>query len=216
MKKLCLLCSIVVVLLFAGCTPANQTPQTGSGDFRFDSLDWGSDWETVREHENVKNATYEVSENGQRQTVKIEGLEYLGITVDAAGFVFDTDAETETTGLHHVFLQFSEEDEERLLEKLTEQYGEPKTSYTDKNGVENPITPFGWISDDTLEDSFTEEELAYYLDRLPKDYEQTRLDALLRSPLVSICFDKDRNLVEWNGSTAAVAAFVEKELKNNP
>lgn len=216
MKKLCLLCSIVVVLLFAGCTPANQTQQTEPDNFRFDSLDWGSDWETVREHENVKTATYEVSENGQRQTVKLEGLEYLGITVDAAGFVFDTDAETETTGLHHVFLQFSEEDEERLLEKLTEQYGEPKTSYTDKNGVENPITPVGWVSHDTLEDGFTEEELVYYLEMLSKDYEQTRVEALLRSPLVSIRFDKDRNLVEWDGSTASVAAFVKKELKNNP
>lgn len=216
MKKLCLLCSIAVVLLFAGCTPTNQTPQTETGDFRFDSLDWGSDWEIVREHENVKAVTYEVSENGQRQTVKAEGLEYLGITLDVAGFVFDTDAETETTGLHHVFLQFSEEDEERLLEKLTEQYGEPKTFYTDKNGVENPITPAGWVSHDTLEDGFTEEELAYYLEILSKDYEQTRVDALLRSPLVSIRFDKDRNLVEWDGSTASVAAFVKKELKNNP
>lgn len=204
MKKLLALFMLIPAFLLAGC---NSTEQE-TGDFKFCSLEWGTDWETVQQSELLQNTEYEVTENGQRQLVKIEGFEYLGVKLDMTGLAFDIGEETETNGLHSVFLQFSEEDEEALLAEFTKLYGEPKTSYTDKNGVEIPINPSGWVSSETIEDVLTEEEKEYYISLFPKDYEQTRLDALLRSPLVSIRFDSERNLIEFNANDATVVAYV--------
>jgi len=213
MKRFFLLFSVLLALLLVGCNTTKQTQQAEKGDFKFYSLEWGTDWETVQKNEKLKNVKYEITENGQRQIVKLEDLEYLGVKLDMVGLAFDIGKKTDTNGLHSIFLQFSEENEEILLTKLTELYGEPKTSYTDKNGVENPINPNGWVSSDTLEDVLTEEEKEYYLGMVPKEYEQTRIDALLRAPLVSIRFDKDRNMVEFNGNVASVVAFVKAEQK---
>lgn len=213
MKKLFVLFSVVLALLFVGCNAVKQNQQAEKGDFKFYSLDWGTDWETVQKNENLQNVKYEVTENGQRQLVKIEGLEYLGVKLDMVGLAFDIGELTETNGLHSVFLQFAEENEKILLTKLTQLYGERKSTYTDKNGVENPINPGGWVSSETVEDVLREEEEEYYISMFPKDYEPTRLDAALRSPLVSIRFDEERNLIEFNGNTASVVAFVKAELQ---
>lgn len=210
MKRLFVIISVVFALLLVGC---NTNKQSEKGDFKFYSLEWGSDWETTQENENLKNAKYEVTENGPRQIVKLEDLEYLGVKLEVVGLAFDIGEKAETNGLYSIFLQFSEENEEIMLTKLTELYGKPKNAYTDKNGVENPINPAGWVSSDTIEDILTEEEKEYYLDMLPKGYEQTRIDALLRSPLVSIRFDKDRNMVEFNGNNASVVSYIQAELK---
>lgn len=210
MKKLLALFLAIPTLLLVSC---NTNQQEEKGDFKFYSLEWGTDWETVQKSEHLQNAEYEVTENGQRQLVKIEDFEYLGVKLDMAGLAFDIGEETETKGLHSVFLQFTEEDEETLLTEFTELYGEPKTSYTDKNGVENPISPAGWVSSETVEGVLTEEEKEYYISMFPEDYEQTRLDALLRSPLVSIRFDNERNMIEFNGNDAAVVAHIKAELK---
>ncbi|MBQ6937869.1 MAG: hypothetical protein IJN36_05070 [Clostridia bacterium] len=213
MKRFFVVFSVVLALLLVGCNTTMQTQQAEKGDFKFYSLDWGTDWETVQKNENLQNVKYEVTENGQRQLVKIEGLEYLGVKLDMAGLAFDIGELTETNGLHSVFLQFAEENEEVLLTKLTQLYGERKSTYTDKNGVENGINPAGWVSSETIEDVLTEEEKEYYINMFPKDYEQTRLDAALRSPLASIRFDEERNLIEFNGNTASVVAFIKAELQ---
>lgn len=213
MKRLFVIVSVIFALLLVGCNTPKPNKQSETGDFKFYSLEWGSDWETAQENENLKNAKYEVTENGPRQIVKLEDLEYLGVKLEVVGLAFDIGEKAETNGLHSVFLQFSEENEEILLTKLTELYGEPQNAYTDKNGVENPINPAGWVSSDTIEDILTEEEKEYYLDMLPTGYEQTRIDALLRSPLVSIRFDKDRNMVEFNGNNASVVSYIQAELK---
>ena len=213
MKKLFVIISVVFALLLVGCNTNKPNKQSEKDDFKFYSLEWGSDWETTQENENLKNAKYEVAENGPRQIVKLEDLEYLGVKLEVVGLTFDIGEKPETNGLHSIFLQFSEENEEILLTKLTELYGEAKSTYTDKNGVENPINPAGWVSSDTIEDILTEEEKEYYLDMLPKGYEQTRIDARLRSPLVSIRFDKDRNMVEFNGNNASVVSYIQAELK---
>lgn len=215
MKRFLVLFSVVLALLLVGCNPTKQSQQAEKGDFKFCSLEWGVDWETVQKNEKLQNVKYEVTENGQRQLVKIEGLEYFGVKLDMVGLAFDIGEKTETSGLHSVFLQFAEENEDVLLTKLTELYGEPKSTYTDKNGVENPIDPAGWVSSETIEDVLTEEEKGYYINMFPKDYEQTRLDARLRAPLVSIRFDKNRNMVEFNGNDGLVVANIKKELKSD-
>ena len=213
MKKLFTLFSVVLALLLVGCNTNQQNQQAEKGDFKFCSLEWGSDWETTQENENLKNAKYEVTENGPRQIVKLEDLEYLGVKLEVVGLAFDIGEKAETNGLHSIFLQFSEENEEILLTKLTELYGEPKNAYTDKNGVENPINPAGWVSNDTIESVLTEREKEYYLNMLPEGYEQTRIDALLRSPLVSIRLDEERNFIDFNGNDAAIVSYIQARVK---
>ncbi len=211
MKKLFALFSVVLALLLVGCNATKQSQQAEKGDFKFCSLEWGTDWETVQKSDILQNAKYEITENGHRQVVKIEGLEYLGVKLEMVGLSFDV--ANVTNGLNSVFLQFSEENEDLLLTKLIELYGERKSAYIDKNRVENPINPAGWVSNDTIENVLTEEEKEYYISMFPKDYEQTRLDANFRSPLVSIRFDEERNLIEFNGSAASVVSFIQAELK---
>lgn len=213
MKRLLVLFSVVLTLLLVGCNANQQSQETDKGDFKFYSLEWGADWETVQKNENLQNVEYEVTESGQRQTVTLEGLEYLDVKLDKVGLAFDTDEMAETNRLHMVVLQFAEENEEILLNKLTELYGERKSAYIDKNGAENPINPAGWISSDTVENVLTKKEKEYFLSMLPKEYKQTRIDALLRSPLVSIKFDEEHNLIEFQGNTASVVAFVKAEVK---
>ncbi len=211
MKKFFVLFSVVLALLLVGCNTSQQNQQVEKRDFKFCSLEWCTDWETVQKSDIFQNAKYTITENGHRQVAKIEGLEYLGIKLNMVGLSFDVaDA---ANGLNSVFLQFSEENEDVLLNKLIELYGERKDVYVDKNGVENPINPAGWVSNDTIENVLTEEEKEYYISMFPKDYEQTRLDANLRSPLVSIRFDEERNLIEFNGSAAAAVSFIQEELK---
>ncbi|MBR2476983.1 MAG: hypothetical protein IKB50_02475 [Clostridia bacterium] len=212
MKRLFVLFSLVLSLILSGCN-TSQPQQAEKGDFKFCSLEWGTDWETVQKSDIFKDAQYEVTENGHRQVVWVDGLEYLGVKSEMAGLVFDVANVTTANGLSSIFFQFSEEDEEVLLSELTELYGERKTAYLDKNGVENPINPAGWVSEDTVESVLTEEGRAYYISMFPEDYEQTRLDANLRSPLVSIRFDEERNFVEFNGSVASVVSFVQSEMK---
>lgn len=209
MKKPLALLLVIPTFLLASCN-SNQLAE--KGDFKFCSLEWGADWETVQKSEHLQNTEYEVTENGQRQLVKIEGFEYLGAKLDMLGLAFDIGEETETKGLHSVFLQFAEDDEETLLTEFTELYGEPKNSYTDRNGVEIPINPAGWVSSETIEDVLSDEEKEYYISMFPADYEQTRLDALLRSPLVSIRFDSERNLIEFNASDATVVAYIKSNF----
>lgn len=201
-----------VVLLFAGCNTTKQNQQADEGDFRFCSLEWGIDWEAVQKSAIFQNAVI-LKENGNRKTVKLENGRYLEIPTGDIGLVFDTNDVGDTAGLVTVMVQYEEEYEQALLTNLEALYGERKNTYTDKNGVENPINPAGWVSKETIETVLTEEEKEYYLSLIPKDYDQTRVDALLRSPLVSIRLDEERNFVALNGNYAAIVSYIQAELK---
>lgn len=212
MKKLFVLISVVFALLLAGCNTNEPTQRAEKGDFKFSSFEWGTDWETVKQSDTFRNADI-LKENGNRKTVKLENGEYLGIPTGDIGLVFDTNGVGTTAGLVTVMVQFEEEHEKTLITKLEELYGERKNSYTDKNGVENPINPAGWVSNDTIEDVLAEEEKEYYLGMFPEGYEQTRIDALLRAPLASVRLDEERNFIEFNGNNAAIVSYIQAELK---
>ncbi len=143
----------------------------------------------------------------------MENGEYLGIPIGDIALNFDTNGVGNTAGLVNVIVQFEEENEKTLLARLEELYGERKNTYIDKNGVENPINPAGWVSNDTIENVLTEEEKGYYLGMIPKNFKQSTIDTLLRSPLVSIKFNEDLNVIEFNGKNAAVVSYIQAELK---
>ena len=212
MKKLFTLFSVVLALLLVGCNTTQQNQQAEKGDFKFCSLEWGIDWETVQKSDIFQNADI-LKENGNRKTVKLENGEYLGIPIGDIGLVFDTNGVGDIAGLVTVMVQYEEEYEKTLLTKLEELYGERKNTYIDKNGVENPINPAGWVSNDTIESVLTEQEKEYYLSMLPEGYEQTRIDALLRSPLVSIRLNEELNFIEFNGNHSAIVSYIQAELK---
>ena len=69
------------------------------------------------------------------------------------------------------------------------------------------------MSDDTIESVLTEQEKEYFLDTAAKGKEQTRIDAILRSPLVSIRLDEDNNTIEFNGNNAAIVSFIRAKSK---
>ncbi len=210
-KKLFTLISVVLVLL-VGCNTTKPNHKAEKGDFKFCSLEWGADWETVQKSDIFQNAEI-LKENGERKTVKLENGEYLGTPIGDIGLVFDTNGVGDTAGLVTVMVQYEEEYEKTLLTKLEELYGERKNTYIDKNGVENPINPAGWVSNDTIESVLTEQEKEYYLNMLPEGYEQTRIDALLRSPLVSIRLNEELNFIEFNGNHSAIVSYIQAELK---
>lgn len=66
-------------------------------------------------------------------------------------------------------------------------YGERKSYFLDKNGVENPLNPSAWYSNENMDNSLKADERAYYEKLLSdKGVEETRADAILRGPLVVI------------------------------
>lgn len=211
MKKLFTLSLVLLTLLLVSCSSNKQNHYTEKGDFKFCSLEWGINWETVQKSDIFQNADI-INENGNRKTVKLENAEYLEVPISDIGLVFDSNGIGDTAGLVTVFVQYAEDDEKTLLTNLEELYGERKNTYTDKNGVEIPINPAGWISNDTIENVLTEEEKEYYISMFPKDYEKTRLDANLRSPLSSIRLDGERNFIEFNGNDAAIVSYIKSEL----
>ena len=107
MKKLFTLILVVLVLL-VGCNTAKPNNKSEKGDFRFCSLEWGTDWETVQKSDILKNAEV-LKENGERKTVKLEKGEYLGTPIGDIGLVFDTNGVGDTAGLVSVQVQYEEE-----------------------------------------------------------------------------------------------------------
>ncbi len=212
MKKLFVIISVVFALLLVGCNTAKPNQQAEKGDFKFCSLEWGIDWKTVQKSDIFQSADV-LKENVNRKIVKLENGKYLETPIGDIGLVFDTNGVGDTAGLVSVQVQYEEEYEKTLLSKLEELYGKRKDTYTDKNGFQNPITPAGWVSNDTIESVLTEQEKEYYLNMLPKNYKQTRIDALLRSPLVIIRLDEELNVIVFNGNDAAIASYIKAELK---
>ena len=47
MKRLFVLFFVICVLLSVGCNTVIHNEQTGNADFKFYSLEWGTDWETI-------------------------------------------------------------------------------------------------------------------------------------------------------------------------
>ena len=65
------------------------------------------------------------------------------------------------------------------------------------------------MSQETVEGTLTDEEKEIYLG-WAGDIEQTRLDAMLRSPLVSIRFDEDMNNITFSAANAALVRYLQE------
>ena len=203
--KRALIVLIVLLLILCEGFALEIDRDEALGDFRFHSLSWGIDWPSA-EAGGAFQLGVLLRESRTGMTVQFDNAVYLGIPVSAA-LVFDTNGISEIPGLVAVMVRYEEEDENELIAGLEEIYGVKNEYYVDPNGVMISIDPAGWTSEETMEASLSEEEKRYFKD-LMKDYDELRVEALLRSPLVTVRVDEDLNLIEFNGNHAAVAKYV--------
>lgn len=92
-----------------------------------------------------------------------------------------------SVGLVKAYFNYEEKDEKDALAQGNKIYGERKSYFLDKNGVENPLNPSAWYSNENMDNSLKADERAYYEKLLSdKGVEETRADAILRGPLVVI------------------------------
>ena len=91
-----------------------------------------------------------------------------------------------------------------MLSQGNKLYGERKSYFLDKNGIENPLNPSAWYSDENMENSLSADERAYF-EKLLKDkgVEESRADAIIRGPLVVISVHESDNVITINGNNAA-------------
>lgn len=198
--------AVSVTLLSGMLTSCNNT--NTDDKFSFLSAEWGANWEDVQKDTGL---TGETQGDEQKQSAEIKAAEYLGVKGTAL-FRLDKQFENTYCGLYNVIFAYDDVDEEKLIAEMEKIYGERKSSYSDKNGVENPIgSSGGWVSEETIETSLTETEKEKYIEMMG-DIEQSRKDAILRSPLVSITADEERNIIEFKGSAAATVKYIKENI----
>ncbi len=171
--------------------------------FTFPYAVWGADWAEIQSKCELEGE--ETTYSDGRASVQIDNLDFFGTPVTAV-LLFDR-ADSETPGLYEIQLLFDDAEEEALLAAMEKVYGERKDYFLDKDGIENPLTPAGWTSPETLEKTLTEAQINLLKEQYP-DIEQTRMDAIMRQPLVEILFDEEENRVVISGSTAVAALEV--------
>lgn len=195
---------LLATLLSGMLVACNTTSQDDK--FGFLSAEWGTSWDDVQKDTGL---TSEVQEENGTQVAQIGNVEYLG-TTGTAVFQLDNQLDSTHYGLDKVIFIYDDADEEKLMTELENIYGERKNTYTDKNGIENPIEfSGGWVSKETIEGSMTEAEKEKYIE-LMGDIDQSRKDLILRSPVVTITVDEERNIIEFNGSGAVTVNYVKE------
>ena len=107
-------------------------------------------------------------------------------------------------GFLEAHFNYDEKDEKEMLSQGNKLYGERKSYFLDKNGIENPLNPSAWYSDENMENSLSADERAYF-EKLLKDkgVEESRADAIIRGPLVVISVHESDNVITINGNNAA-------------
>ncbi len=197
--------TVILAILLSGMLAACNH-DSGGEKFTFLSAQWGTSWDEVQRDTGFAG---EIQEENGRQTAQIENVEYMGV-MGAAAFQFDNQLDSAHYGLDKVIFIYDDTDEEKIMAELEKIYGKRKNTYTDKNGIENPIEfSGGWVSEETIEGSLTETEKETYID-LMGNISQSRKDVILRSPVVIITVDEERNIIEFSGSGAVTVNYVKE------
>ncbi len=210
---------LIAAVMLAACTagavePKVQAPLEPSlvkneeGSFSVgDGIFWGIDWETAQKSDVFYQVDVEVVRDDALSTaVGVKGLKFFDKTVEA-GFQFGKDEYT--NGLFGITIKYQEEDGAYILNKMTEKYGERQSYFLDEKGMENPINPAGWYTEERFYTELTEAEQEALVS-LYKDKGQTFADAILRQPLVIIKVYEEAHMIELSGSNAAVVNNIER------
>lgn len=193
--------------------PAASQEQAVKADFFFCGARWGAAWEEIQRDTGLRGEPL----NGDPSRIIIESADYMGFPVEAA-LLFDTKEGSETFGLNTIYLRYQEEDGQALLAAIEAVYGGKRDSYLDKNGVENPLGPGGWVSAETLEDVLNEDAIQQARERFRQGHTQisgggleSLVDAYLRAPFVKLLMDVEENTLQFDGIPAVYAAYLQLE-----
>lgn len=199
-------------------TPAQQPDHTAIQaelmQYSYAELGWGSDWETVKQAlaiagGDVQQLITEPADSVARIRAVVQNQTIFGNPA-TVGLLFDTaGGASDTPILYGVTVQYQQENEADIKAALTARYGEPRPSYTDKNGVENPLESPGWASPTTMEQTLTAQQLAA-LRETYNDMEQTRFEAIIRQPLAIILLNEEANQITYRGTAAAYCLALQK------
>lgn len=205
MKKIISVFLVLTVMLITGCgnnTTDSLNKNVVEDKFLIHSLSWGDTWENIEKEGTLKHEKT-IRDDGNMYAAQFGDTEFLGVTGKTI-LMFDV-AETSfpSVGLQSAYFVYDEKDEDRIIEESEKLYGERKEYFLDKDGIENPLNPPAWYSKETVEGSLSNEEKEKYLEYL-QDAEKTRIDALMRSPLVIITLDEEENMIRFQASDAAV------------
>ena len=167
------------------------------------SLPWGEKRESIKDRSALSTANV-VVDDGNRFVIEISNAEFLGVNgIMRLLFSVSNDA-FPNVGLVKAYFSYDEKDEKEILTQGNKIYGERKSFFPDKNGIENPLNPPAWYSDENMDNSLAADERAYFEKLLSdKGVEETRADAIIRGPLVVISVNEDDNIVTINGNKAA-------------
>ena len=213
MKRIFGIICVAFILLASACS--NRTNETQANSivdekFMIYSLQWGELWENVKGKEFLKEAKV-IADDGNRFAVEIEEAEFLKVKGKMVLNFSVSENSFPNLGLVKVYFGYDDKDEKMLLEQGKKLYGKRKEFFLDKNGIENPLNPSAWYSEESIDKNLTEEERAYF-SKILKEHsvEETRADAIMRGPLVVISVHEDRNMIEISGDNAAKV----KNLRN--
>lgn len=188
---------------FANSSDISSTENLVDEKFMILSLPWGKKWENIKDRSALSAASV-VVDDGNRFAVEISNAEFLGVN-GKMGLLFSGSNDAfPSVGLVKAYFTYDEKDEKEILTQGNKIYGERKSYFLDKNGIENPLNPPAWYSDENMDNSLEADERAYF-EKLLNDrgVEKTRADAILRGPLVVISVNEDDNIVTINGNKAA-------------
>lgn len=167
------------------------------------SLPWGEKWENIKNRSALSTASV-VVDDGNRFVIEISNAEFLGVNGIMRLLFSGTNDAFPSVGLVKAYFSYDEKDEKEVLAHGNKIYGERKSYFLDKDGIENPLNPSAWYSNENMDNSLKADERAYYEKLLSdKGVEETRADAILRGPLVVISVNEDDNIVTINGNKAA-------------
>lgn len=211
MKKLWCIVFILLLTFSSGCETQKESKKTiVSEEFTINSINWGSSWESVMNEPQLKKCKI-VTDDGNRFVTELDNFEYLGQKGTLKMLFSNEESSFPASGLIQAYFKYDDGAEKEIIKEAEKIYGERKDFFLDKNGVENPLNPPAWYSVETLEGSLTETEKQEYLKLFEnKNYDETRIDALLRTPLVIITLDEENNTIRFQGNEAAVAENLKK------
>lgn len=196
---------IVFILMLTGCNETTEITKNNSivdEKFMIFSLQWGETWGNVKDMASLANAKV-IADDGNRFAVELEKAEFLGVTGKMVLQFSVSENSFPNVGFIKAYFGYDDKDEKTLLEQGKKLYGERKESFFDKDGIENPLNPPAWYSEENIEESLTVEERKYFSKILKENgIEETRSDAMMRGPLVIISVDENRNMVEISGDNA--------------
>ena len=213
MKRIFGIVCVAFILLVTGCSNTiNKNPIDSTVDEKFMvySIPWGELWEDVKDKELLKEAKV-IANDGNNFAVKIEEAEFLKVKGEMVLHFSVSENSFPNLGLIKVYFGYDDKDEKVLLEQGKKLYGKRKEFFLDKNGIENPLNPSAWYSEESIDENLTEKERTYFSNILKeRSVEETRADAIMRGPLVVISVHEDRNMIEISGDNAAKV----KNLRN--